>query len=1788
MGLFSNQTHTIIPKSISATLVAVMVLNSLFFALIFYPQKAEAQMATIEANATVLMPIQTATQLQLLAIQGGQLAEATAADTKTGLFEIWNQFKSNHGIVAEVVSTLLLIMMHQVLAKMTNDIVAWINGGGKGKIRVLQDPGAFLAEAADEAGGVLAGAILNVDPKTLCDASYLKFKLKATFAGPYAVPTFDEKVACTFTGAAEGLQKFQEDFRNGGWDSFIEIARKENNQIGQTLIVNEELKNLSSDLKETRAATLSISKGFLAQEKCIITEAPAKLYVGGTGGAGTVSYDPSGFVGKTLEEVMEQTKNDYPAGSPDAFKTLWKSLGGKMECKTVTPAEQISALATNALLAPIKRLEDSITGLTNNLGTGAGSVIKPYVLAIANAGLNLLLKKEIGLITSFLPSAKKSTSTRRQTTNSLQENTMLAQSAGALAASMTDFRSFLLKAVVDFSIFVSNASDALNKIDVLGRTPLNKVETEIRGGTWYLGGGCPEGYFGTGVSYFSTIKNKSLAGTPHPCNTTAADVNAPATRTPGRTFFEEEQWCGAYSQELPITAENVPQIVMQPIAGSDPIPLSALGGMCPSLTYTTPAGVKTIAGDCSNATWVQYNLDGIGAADMATRLMAYDDENKGEGDRYLRQSVVGADTNNDGVPDGPIVPDATNITFEETVIDRNTDSNHSSTVDGISAATPAELRGIFEMQPNFSNTIVNGPGASLPVGLAQAASAGGYLFGGYNRFGHSDLIVSLASGTVVAHLPFGISGATAILYPPTGRIYLFGGYNHTKALDTIMEYDPSNNVVRTMSSRLPSPMLGASAAYYPPTGRIYLFGGAPNDTISDHILEYNQATDTLVTKNAILPIPLAFSAAATASLDAANKQRRIYLFGGITEGGSSSGAIFEYNPVAADTASAVARKLTTIEPRGYLAAVNTAPTAIAVYGGQSEFGLLATSEQYNTATDSAVTGALAEPLSKGAGGMVGATAVVAGGIVPAAGTSESAKIFPQGDIYHIPAAVHAVSETVPFWQKLFSAKFEGGTASLINTRTTTSYADFTAALTNLTISSVTGDDATQVWLSPSFYPELFEKEQELMEKIRVINGYNYPASNTKGYRSGLANQLGANPDDDPYDNNPSNPAYQDRIDQNGDLVEGYKGSVTDVLTKYTDLTQIYQALFAGLANENALEGVDKDMKILSPEETNIKLSFIGSRCPVLPPSATSSADLLAKCPRFGDEYNMARRFIFEADDTGANPKGITTGFATNPFTGEKSSALAGILNLDEMATQLQSLPPDKNIIKLIRLRQILERLQVWKSIDPSSADYQKSIVQIPMQNEAGVFIKPNALTGVDTIRVSLPGYEKIEKYLNATSTVDALGNEVPDKNRSIQTLIEDYGYTSAKDAYPEISKQLDEVFDDATGQVTDKLKEVFLKRIETQLEESRVVTQHRLQKFIEYVRDINPVVKLEVSPQRGEELAAMGASVTQISGNSSVIQMDAEQMFVNNGLKINTLLGRSPLRLTDKERSGIIGSAIYKIRTIASFVGADTSSAEFATQLSRYVAASGGTVAEQQADLDARVKNVLRDVYMYYGGVFNQTDVSLPKTKRDIAPTCTYDDTVGKYYCDLTALGSSGAPVRIFKDARTKIEELNNDFSLMVDEVSKITEGFRTLMSGTSSQKQEIEDLVKTLSAIASDYNNANKCVGMSLSSGASWDPPTQYARTILTSTLGVAGLVIGFIDNALLGGMIASIVNSVASFFGLGGSGWKAKEAARAAAQARQDFLNSCQAAINSYNKHLGQLADQFICNKINPKYED
>lgn len=1525
----------LLPKSTAGFLAAILVANLFLFAGIMHPKPAEA---VLGIGDIVFSPVEFAQAIGKFIWEKAKWVYDKAKDLREEAYRLWRQFKSNNGVIAEIVSSLLLTTMHVALGRLTNDIVAWINGGGKGKIRVLQDPGKFLTDALDGAGGVLAGAILNVDPRTLCNADFLRLKLKIAFAGPYAVPTFDEKVACTFSGMADGLRRFQNDFEEGGWAAFIKYTEKPNNRIGQTLITAEEMQRIKSEKSAEAVAELGISKGFLAQKKCVVTK----------GRSGSESFD-SRFIGRDVESVIEDAGGLFRGYNVEEFKGYWVQQGGAFQCKTVTPAEQISELTTTALQAPIRKLEDAITGLTEKLGTGAGSVLKPYVLAIASAALNQLLKKEKGLVAAAFQRPQKPRRATRQYSGSLQENALLGSSATAISGSVNDFRTFLLKALLDFNIFATSAAVTSSQADLsLGRLPIDEPNydaTSCVGPTTTVTG------YPTGVDPVSNVlvTDPTIFSAPTSCFTD----DRYGWRSDGRGRYGPG-WFISGNTGWPIVADST-------------------------------SGTRNFgAGDPTQPYLIRYNASDPSKVDLL--------------------QPAGEQPNN------------------------------------VYTLSPGKM---FKEEAEWCGAFFE----EIPVGDAATQSDA-----------YSTEIVDVDPQNVC------VDDRAGIWYELSGT-----------------------------------------------TGNIYLSGASPGGEFFHNCAESTHADP-----------------------DPSSSSGRVlgYTFDWSSFGSDVSSLTFTAsNSICSATATITPSMLT----QGFLGSG---------CGGGS--------------------GPRLEPL-----GLVGSANIV--------GTRRIETVL----------------------ERYFSPTFEGGTITLLNKKETftSTSGGFIAPL------EVNSNDA--LLLRGNFYPELSEKMRELMEKSHVIEGYHYPATNIKDYLSPLSDQLGTVPDDDPLDNSAKSAVYSDRnvtmprercswpnswdTTTNTCFVEGYKGSVSDVLTRYNELNQTFQALFAGLQDENSLEGVDKDLKILTPEENNIRFALIGQRCPALPPSATSSPELMQKCPVLSSgEYNMARKFVFEPD----RPGGITTGFATNPFTQEQSSALAGFLNLEDMATQLGTLPPNKNIVKLIRMRQLLEQLQVGAP------------QPLPVPGKPGIVLAPRPLTGVDVVQVDVPGYERIRDWLNDTTT----------RNKHIQELIAAYGYTSAEEAYPQISRELDDILDELANQITDKLKDVFLKRTELALEEARLNAQHRLMRFVEYTRDLNSDLKLEIenassgSGPKARILAVLGATLgnslfVPIENTADVLKLNARTLglFDPNWASpttpstINTLLGTGGLN--DGEKRALIDSAIYKIRTLAAFIGIDTNSPRFNSLIKAYNTSAGTTEQQLTDDVNLRVKKALRDIYILYT-VLTDLENGVP------GGVCLSATASEPARCMLTQQNTDGTDFVVYKDARIKLTELKNDFSLMLEEIDKIKEEYQDLLTFVSENQRAIDDMASLFQTMMDDYDQANRCFGFPTDPNSLWMPPASVRASYGISGAMIYGTLVSFAVAgagmglaALLGASIATaaaltLIPGIGLLASLGLGSWlsrrKKKKAERRAKEALQRQLRECAQGIDDFNRHMGQLAGNFVCGKVNKKYED
>src|SRR5262245_38577539 len=135
-------------------------------------------------------------------------------------------------------------------------------------------------------------------------------------------------------------------------------------------------------------------------------------------------------------------------------------------------------------------------------------------------------------------------------------------------------------------------------------------------------------------------------------------------------------------------------------------------------------------------------------------------------------------------------------------------------------------------------------------------------------------------------------------------MYVFGGYHFPEAigstLDTVYRYNLATNTWTTLSTTTPMPLraLVASAVYYPPTNKIYVFGGSTRTpdplTVYAETRIYDIATNTW-TMGALMPAPRSQMAS---GFNPANG--KIYLNGGFETPtiDSVSNQTWEYDPVA--------------------------------------------------------------------------------------------------------------------------------------------------------------------------------------------------------------------------------------------------------------------------------------------------------------------------------------------------------------------------------------------------------------------------------------------------------------------------------------------------------------------------------------------------------------------------------------------------------------------------------------------------------------------------------------------------------------------------------------------------------------------------------------------------------------------------------------------------------------------------------------------------------------------------
>jgi hypothetical protein len=161
----------------------------------------------------------------------------------------------------------------QLLAKLTQSTLNWINGGFRGDPSFLQNPQAHITSIATQKRTELL-SVLGSDPQAF---PYGRAAMRAMIDREIAKGTAGLRRRATYTLNSHvptgDAADFHADFRIGGWDAFMaQSIQQQNNPVGFALLASEEEARVTAGSEdneiETTKRELDQNGGFLGNKIC--------------------------------------------------------------------------------------------------------------------------------------------------------------------------------------------------------------------------------------------------------------------------------------------------------------------------------------------------------------------------------------------------------------------------------------------------------------------------------------------------------------------------------------------------------------------------------------------------------------------------------------------------------------------------------------------------------------------------------------------------------------------------------------------------------------------------------------------------------------------------------------------------------------------------------------------------------------------------------------------------------------------------------------------------------------------------------------------------------------------------------------------------------------------------------------------------------------------------------------------------------------------------------------------------------------------------------------------------------------------------------------------------------------------------------------------------------------------------------------------------------------------------------------------------------------------------------
>ncbi|MFA5098813.1 MAG: hypothetical protein WC461_01160 [Candidatus Paceibacterota bacterium] len=158
----------------------------------------------------------------------------------------------------EALKALRDAIVKRIMDYMTDQTIAWIQGGGKPQF--VTDFSGFLRSSANAAIG---DVVLKTNASFICSPFKAQILLGLTPA-----PKFGQQVKCTLDGIVKNIDDFYKDFNKGGWVGYTETMQSQGNYFGVALQVSANLNAEAAKAVDAASKEVQAGSGFLSVKRC--------------------------------------------------------------------------------------------------------------------------------------------------------------------------------------------------------------------------------------------------------------------------------------------------------------------------------------------------------------------------------------------------------------------------------------------------------------------------------------------------------------------------------------------------------------------------------------------------------------------------------------------------------------------------------------------------------------------------------------------------------------------------------------------------------------------------------------------------------------------------------------------------------------------------------------------------------------------------------------------------------------------------------------------------------------------------------------------------------------------------------------------------------------------------------------------------------------------------------------------------------------------------------------------------------------------------------------------------------------------------------------------------------------------------------------------------------------------------------------------------------------------------------------------------------------------------------